>query len=115
LSFFSFSVHVTALGGGRLDITALAELSCRYGNADIDRLGPRSALLTFSSPRSAQDLLLAGGRLAPATYRVEKYSVTRHCAWMRGLLWAGLAGSLLGLSVTVMPLMVRRGCAAIAG
>jgi hypothetical protein len=105
---------VTALGGGRLDITALAELSGRYGNADIDRLGPRSALLTFSSPRSAQDLLLAGGRL-DATYRVEKYSVTRHCAWVRGLLWAGLAGSLLGLSVTVMPLLVRRGCAAIAG
>ncbi len=104
---------MTALGGGRLDITALAELSGRYGNADIDRQGPRSALLTFSSPRSAQDLLLAAGRLA-ATYRVEKYSATRHCAWVRGLLWAGLAGSLLGLSVTVMPLLVRRGCTAIA-
>jgi hypothetical protein len=106
---------VTALGGGRLDITALAELSGRYGNADIDRLGPRSALLTFSSPRSAQDLLLAAGRLASAAYRVEKYSLTRHCAWVRGLLWAGLAGSLLGLSVTVMPLLMRRGCAATAG
>ncbi len=106
---------MTALGGGRLDVAALAELSGRYGNADIDRLGPRSALLTFSSPRSAQDLLLAAGRLAPATYRVEKYSLTRHCTWVRGLLWAGLAGSLLGLSVTVMPLLARRGCAAIAG
>jgi hypothetical protein len=110
LSFLSFSVHVTALSGGRLDITALAELSGRYGNADIDRLGPRSALLTFSSPRSAQDLLQAASRL-DATYRVEKYSATRHCAWVRGLLWAGLAGSLLGLSVTVMPLLVRPGCA----
>ena len=97
--FRSFLVHVTALND-LLDPMAVAALAGRYGCADVDRLGPHTALLTFSSPRTAQDLIKAAA--AHSAYRIEKFTVTRHCALVRGLLWAGLSLSLLGLSATVL-------------
>jgi hypothetical protein len=98
-------VHVTAIDG-RLDPVAVADLAGRYGCADVDQLGPQTALLTFSSCRTAQDLLRAASsghhNEGQFPYRVEKYSVTRHCTWLRRLLWAGLSLSLVGLSATVI-------------
>jgi hypothetical protein len=96
---------------GRLDTVAVADLAGRYGCADVDQMGPQTALLTFSSCRTAQDLLRAATsghhNLGQFPYRVEKYSVTRHCTWVRSLLWAGLSLSLLGLSATVIAEFLR--------